>query len=227
MNSNTSQSRRCVIVGAADISDFNFIKSLLKKDDFYIFCDGGLKHAEKLGVSPNLAVGDFDSYPNFPDNIETIVLPCEKDDTDTNYAVKEALYRGFSDFLLIGVIGQRFDHSLANISILLKLHASGKKAYLIDDFSQMEIVSKESVYIEDKYPYFSLLNISGKAKGITIKNAKYNLENATIKTDFQYGVSNEVLPGKTASVSVKDGNLLLIKIFKDDKLNKTDKRDKN
>ena len=60
---------------------------------------------------------------------ETIVLPCEKDDTDTVFAVKEALKRGFQDFLLIGVIGGRLDHTLGNVSLLLMLDAHGRSRY--------------------------------------------------------------------------------------------------
>ena len=113
--------QRCVIIGNANINNYTVIKKYLSKDDFYIFCDGGLKHREALNIEPNLIIGDFDSHPNPNLPIETIVLPCEKDDTDTVYAVKEAVSRGFSDFLLIGVIGERFDHSLGNISILLNI----------------------------------------------------------------------------------------------------------
>lgn len=62
-----------------------------------------------------------------------------------------------------------------------------------------------------EYPFFSLLNITGIAKGITIENAKYPLDNAEIACEYQYGVSNEVTPGTTARVTVKEGKLLLIK----------------
>ena len=57
-----------------------------------------------------------------------------------------------------------------------------------------------------------LMNITGTAKGITVRGAKYPLENAEISCEYQYGVSNEVLKGKRATVSVEDGKLLLIKI---------------
>ncbi len=204
---------RCIIIGGADINNYDYIKNSLRADDFFVFCDSGLKHMSNLQVRPNLIVGDFDSYDDPKLDIETITLPTEKDDTDTFYAAKEMLKRGFDEFLLIGVIGARLDHSLANISILLYLTSLNKKASIIDDYSEMEIVSGTPVSIPDKYSFFSLINISGTANGITIKNAKYNLENATIGCEYQYGVSNEILPGKVAAVSVKDGCLLLIKVF--------------
>ncbi|MBQ6623873.1 MAG: thiamine diphosphokinase, partial [Mogibacterium sp.] len=97
--------KRCVIVGGADISNYSYIREKLRDDDYIVFCDSGLKHMAKLGVTPDLIVGDFDSHENPHLNVETIVLPCVKDDTDTVFAVKEAIKRGFDDFLLIGVVG--------------------------------------------------------------------------------------------------------------------------
>jgi thiamine pyrophosphokinase len=203
--------KRCVIIGGADINNYDYIRTSFTKDDFFIFCDSGLKHLEGLQVMPSLIVGDFDSHENPHMDVETIVLPCEKDDTDTVYAVKEAIKRGFHDFLIIGVIGARLDHTLGNVSILLYLDSLGLKGTIIDDYSDMELVSAQPVYISDQYPYFSLLNITGRAKGITIIDAKYPLDNAEITCEYQYGISNEVLPGKQAIVSVSDGKLLLIK----------------
>ena len=77
----------------------------------------------------------------------------------------------------------------------------------------MEIVSGETAEIEDTWPFFSLLNISGTAKGIRILNAKYPLDDGEIPSEYQFGISNEVLPGKTARVSVREGKLLLVKVF--------------
>lgn len=205
--------RRCVIVGGADIERYDRIRARLQEDDFFICCDSGLKHRAGLGIIPNLIVGDFDSHENPHLDIETIVLPCEKDDTDTVFAVKEALKRGFQDFLLVGVIGGRLDHTLGNVSLLLMLDAQGKSAVALDDCSELEIVSDRPVRIEDRYPYFSLLNISGLAQGITIRNAKFPLSNAEITCEYQYGISNEVLPGMTAEVSVENGRLLLVKVL--------------
>ena len=203
--------KRCVIVGGADINNYEYIKSCLRNDDFIVFCDSGLKHLESLQVNPGLIVGDFDSHDNPHLGVETIVLPCEKDDTDTVFAVKEAIKRGFDDFLLIGVVGARLDHTLGNVSILLYLDSLDKKGKIIDDYSEMEIVSNEPACVNDSFAYFSLLNISGTAKGITIENAKYLLDNAEITCEYQFGVSNEVLRGKVAKITVKEGKLLLIK----------------
>ena len=205
--------KRCVIVGGADINNYEYIKTRITENDYVVFCDSGLKHMKELGVTPSLIVGDFDSYNNPNLDVETIVLPCEKDDTDTVFAVKEAINRGYDEFLLIGVIGARLDHTLGNVSILLYLDSLGKKGCIVDDYSEMEIISDKPVSVSDRYSFFSLLNITGCAKGITITSAKYPLVDGEITCEYQYGVSNEVLPRENAVVTVNYGKLLLIKIY--------------
>lgn len=203
--------RRCVIIGGAGIGRYDVIKTYLRENDFMICCDSGLNHADKLGIRPDLIIGDFDSHEKPDLTTETITLPCEKDDTDTMAAIREAAARGFREFLLIGIIGGRLDHTLANIYILLWLDHRGLKGSAVDDYSELEIVSRSPAYVDDRYAYFSLVNISGKAEGVSIANAKYTLENAVIQNEFQIAVSNEPLPGKTAEITVKQGELLLIK----------------
>ena len=204
---------RCVIVGGADINNYESIRSRLSEEDYVIFCDSGLKHLDNLQVKPSLIVGDFDSHENPHLDVETIVLPCEKDDTDTVFAVKEAIKRGYDDFILMGVVGARLDHTLGNVYILQMLDKVGKKGKIIDDYSEMELVTDSPAYIDGSFSFFSLLNITGTAKGVNITNAKYPLENAEIACEYQYGISNEVLSGQTAKVTVDCGKLLLIKVL--------------
>ena len=205
--------QRCVIVGGAGIREYQRIRESLRGDDWFVYCDGGLKHVQELGQEPNLIVGDFDSHEQPETDTETIVLPCEKDDTDTVYAVKEAVRRGFRDFLLIGVTGERFDHTFGNISLLLYLDSLGIPACILDDYSEMSIISRGTAEVKEDCSWFSLLNISGTAKGITIRGAKYPLTDGEITSEYQYGISNEVLPGETVRVSVREGRLLLVKVF--------------
>ncbi|MDO4960779.1 MAG: thiamine diphosphokinase [Eubacteriales bacterium] len=204
--------RRCVIVGGAPIENYERIRSYCSDDDFYIFCDSGLKHCDDLGARPQLIIGDFDSYENPKNGIETIELPTVKDDTDTVSALKEAVMRGYKDFLLVGMTGRRLDHTLGNVYMLVKLEELGKTALMVDDYSEISIIGSGKIKeIDDSFPFFSLLNITGTAKGINVKNAKYPLRDAEIESGYQYGVSNEVLPGKKAEITVSEGMLLLIR----------------
>ena len=132
---------------------------------------------------------------------------------DTLAAAKEAMRRGFDEFLLVGVSGGRLDHTLVNIYLLVMLREQGKQALLVDDYSEMELVGAEPVEIPERFPFYSLVNITGTARGITETGCKFPLDNGEIHCGYQYGTSNEVLPGQTAVVSVKEGLLLLIKDF--------------
>ena len=204
--------RRCVIIGGADIAHYETVRAYLRLDDFIICCDSGLKHSAALGVLPDLIIGDFDSHENPELPLETIVLPCEKDDTDSMAAVREAAARGFEDFLLVGVFGGRLDHTLANVYILLWLANRGKQALAVDDFSEMELILPGTVgKVADSFPYFSLIALTGTAEGVTIRNAKYTLENQDISPEWQFGVSNEPLPAHTAEITLRQGALLLIR----------------
>ena len=206
---------RAVIIGGAEIRDYARALEFIKEDDFLIYCDSGLSHEKGLGKKPDLIIGDFDSHENPESETETIVLPHIKDDTDTVFAVKEVIKRGFDSCLLLGAAGGRLDHTAGNISALLMLENAGVKAILADDYSEMEILGSEEKSIDNSYPYFSLLSLFGEAKGVNISGALYPLTDAAISPDYQYGISNEVLPGETAKVSVKSGKLLLVKIAKE------------
>ena len=213
---------RCVIVGGAGMDDYCRARSYLKEGDYVIYCDSGLRHMEALGAEPSLIVGDWDSYTDPGLDAETITLPVIKDDTDSVFAAKEAMRRGFRDFLILGGAGGRLDHTLVNVYLLTMLHNAGCEGVLADDGSEMRLVASAidadgatragEADIEDSYPFFSLLAMEGPARGVSIINAKYLLNDAVIEPGYQYATSNEVLPGKMAHVTVTDGRLLLIKI---------------
>ena len=210
-----NRSNRCVVIAGADIENYDFVKSHFTKDDFFAYCDCGLRHMEKLGAAPDLIVGDFDSHENPHMDVETIVLPCEKDDTDTIYAVKTLASRGFDEFLIVGAIGNRFDHTLGNLSILLLLDSMGKKGQIVDDYSIMELCTpKHECVVEDTYSYFSTIALAGSAENVSIQDAKYPLKDGTIKPDYQYGISNEVAPAsKLSHISLGKGRLLVVKVI--------------
>ena len=201
---------RFVIIGGSEIKNYELIRSYFRPSDYYVYCDCGLKHQEALGVSPDLVIGDFDSHEKPQDLHNVIVLPVVKDDTDTIFAVKEGIRRGYEDFLLVGATGGRQDHNLGNIYALLMLKNAGKSALMVDDWSEMKIITAgEAVRVKRGWRFFSLLNIAGTARRISIMGAKYNLDGGEILPDYQYGISNEVMNDE-AVITLKEGSLLLV-----------------
>ena len=210
------ENRRAVVIAGGEIISYERVRSFLKPEDYYIFCDSGLFHKEGLNVEPDLIIGDFDSHEKVDTGSEIITLPEMKDDTDSLSGVKLALKRGFKDFLLLGMTGRRMDHTLCNLYLLSYIKSHHGKALIVDDWSEMEVVEKEEVFISDSYAYFSLIAWKGKCEGVNIENAFYPLSSAVIEPEYQYGISNEPLKGGSR-VWVEKGSLLLIKDWRKEK----------
>lgn len=210
------ENRRAVVIAGGEIISYERVRSFLKPEDYYIFCDSGLFHKEGLNVEPDLIIGDFDSHEKVDTGSEIITLPEMKDDTDSLSGVKLALKRGFKDFLLLGMTGRRMDHTLCNLYLLAFIKSHNGRALIVDDWSEMEVVEKEEVFISDSYAYFSLIAWKGKCEGVNIENALYPLSSAVIEPEYQYGISNEPLKGGSR-VWVEKGSLLLIKDWRKEK----------
>lgn len=210
------ENRRAVVIAGGEIISYERVRSFLKPEDYYIFCDSGLFHKEGLNVEPDLIIGDFDSHEKVDTGSEIITLPEMKDDTDSLSGVKLALKRGFKDFLLLGMTGRRMDHTLCNLYLLSYIKSHHGRALIVDDWSEMEVVEKEEVFISDSYAYFSLIAWKGKCEGVNIENALYPLSSAVIEPEYQYGISNEPLKGGSR-VWVEKGSLLLIKDWRREK----------
>ena len=201
--------KKCVVIGGGELTAPEKIKQKISDCDFIICCDSGYMHSKALGITPHLLVGDFDSMQKPDTNIETIVLPCDKDDTDSFFAVKTALLRGFDSFLLLGMTGGRLDHTLAAVSILEYLQKHDAQGEIVSGDMRMRI-TENSIDIDPSCKYFSVF-AQCRAEGVTITGAKYNLDNAVIDSFYQYGVSNE--PKGIPQVSVKSGKILILEIF--------------
>lgn len=204
------QVRRCVILCAAPVEDYAFLSGAIGAEDYLICADAGMLHAQKISRRPDLLVGDFDSMPysNFKET-EIIRHPPEKDDTDTLLAVREGLRRGFRDFLLLAATGGRLDHGFANFMLLDYIDRSGARGIIRDEKNTMLFVRNSCALLQpERGCKFSVFPWGGEAKGVSIKNAAYTLENFTMSCDYPLGVSNEFVE-QPAEISVRDGALLL------------------
>ena len=117
---------KCIIVCNGDVENYELFKDMFDKDSFVICADGGSRHLRKIGIFPNIIMGDLDSstlenVKYFQDlGTEVRTFPTEKDYTDTELAFLEAINMGFKSIKILSCIGQRFDHTLANIFLLKK-----------------------------------------------------------------------------------------------------------
>ena len=196
----------CVIFCAAEFED---LAQPIGPEDFIIAADGGLAHLQKIGVHANEIIGDFDSLGYTPEG--AAVFPVEKDDTDAMLAVRRGLQLEYRNFLLYGSLaGPRLDHPVANFQTLQFLADQGASGYLVGKSQIVTVLKNSSLsFPESAEGTISLFCLGADAKGITLKNLYYPLENGSLTAGFPLGVSNHFI-GKPAEISVKDGSLLVI-----------------
>ena len=208
-----TQMRRCVILASMSVQDYTALDFVSLPDDYVICADNGLEHARQLGLTPDLIVGDFDSCNLEQFSVserELIRYPSEKDDTDTMIAIKEGIKRGMQDFLLIGCLGGRIDHTVANIQSLLYLLEHGCSGMLVDEHHRIFLLQNGSMEIKRKSGFhLSVFSLGERCEGVTLERVKYPLSNAILTNAFPLGISNEFL-SDTAKVTVEKGTALII-----------------
>ena len=209
---------KCIIVSAGH---FVPVEIISEKDDIVIACDEGLEHCLRVDVRPDYIIGDFDSLaPEYLDMVnemrgsdpeKVITLPHEKDDTDTLAAIKFGIEKGYKDFRFYGALGgERMEHTIANMQCLIYLKEHDAKGYLLDDVSMTTVIRNETLKLnEHMNGFISVFAVNGEAKGVTLKNLKYELDDVTLKPGYPVGVSNE-FTGKCAEITVENGMLLVI-----------------
>ena len=225
--------KKCIIVGSVRTVAFN--EKEKAPDTLYVAADGGYAQMKECGITPDLLLGDFDSlseiaeksaavsgkpsdgeesgYSEPPSCVEIIRFPVEKDDTDTLIAIKTAIERGCEEITLYGCLGgERFDHSIATLQSLTYAAERGARITAVGDtdgriYRVSALRNSEMTFPADREGIFSVMSAGSECSGVTVKNAKYCIENVTVTPSFPIGVSNAFIKGKSATVSVKNGTL--------------------
>ena len=198
--------KKCVIFCAAG---FDGLAAPIENNDIVIAADGGLLHTQRLGITPDVILGDFDSLGFVPEGAN--VFPVEKDDTDAMLAVRRGLAMGCQEFLLYGSLdGKRLDHTVANFQTLQFLADHGAVGYLIGADHMVTVLKNGTLsFPPDADGILSVFCLGADATGVNIEGLQYILKDGTLSPGFPLGVSNHFI-GSTARISVKHGSLLLI-----------------
>ena len=174
-----------------------------------IAADGGLRHLEQLGLTPDVILGDFDSLGYVPQKAN--VFPVEKDDTDAMLAVRRGLELGCDRFLLYGALeGPRLDHTVANFQTLQFLADRGAQGFLVGRNDIVTVIRNGSLTLPALDEGIVSVFCMGKdARGVTVRGLQYGLEQGTLTAGFPLGVSNHFV-GTEAEITVEDGSLLIL-----------------
>lgn len=206
---------KAAIICNGFIGNYESCKEHLKKVDAVICADGGTRHAYKLGITPDIIIGDLDSSGSeYIEHFKSKAVPIikyssHKDKTDTHICLEYAMEK-YDEIILLGASGSRLDHTLGNISILRLAADQGKTAWMMDENNALTII-KDRIRLEgSKGDILSLLPLSSRVEGITIKGVSYPLENAVMEIGNPYGVSNQ-FENEVVELSIQSGYLIVIK----------------
>lgn len=205
--------KRCVIVAAGAISDLRLLSDNIRNSDFIIAADAGYAALQKCKIQPNLIIGDFDSAAVPETEVQTVIMPCIKDCTDTEAALDKAIETECSEILLLGATGGRLDHTLANLALLQKARLAGVKLQILDENHRVSLITDETLTVQNENQrYISVFAYGGKAQGVTLRGLFYPLTDYTLQPYEPIGVSNEITE-REAEISVRNGSLLIVEVF--------------
>lgn len=213
-----------VIIGNGRLRVSRGLRERLRRADLVICADGGVKAAHALRIVPHLIVGDLDSAPPkvlrwaASRDVALQRHPREKDKTDAELALEAAVARGATDVSFVGVLGNRIDHTLANLWLLVRAAEAGVHARILHGREELLLVRGLTAIPGAALHHLvqgaagtrvSLLPLSAQVTGVTLQGVKYPLRQATLVAGSTLGISNEItIP--PVSVEVRSGLLLIV-----------------
>lgn len=183
--------------------------------DCWVGVDGGCRILEALQVLPQFIIGDMDSIPQTllhkyqEHNIPIIVHPRVKDETDLELALNMALDSGAQQITLVGAIGNRLDHTLANILLLSRCLENNVSARIVDNQQSIYLVDRQLELKGQPGDLFSLIPLKDALKGVTLRGLEYPLANAALAFGSPQGLSN-VFSHAQVMIQIQKGLALVI-----------------
>lgn len=207
--------KKCLIIANGKPPAKSVVMSFIKNGYSTIICaDGGANSAKKIGVVPNFIVGDLDSisistlkYFNLKSKI---IKYKRQNDTDVEKSLKFAINKKFDEVILLGVTGDRLDHTICNLGIVLKFFDKIKIS-LVSEKSLLLPINKTTYFKSKTGETISLYAFDNKTK-ITSTGLKYKLINTALPFGVKESTSN-VAVQNNIKLKVTDGIVFVIRDF--------------
>ncbi len=203
-----------LIILNGEIQDLNILKEIGNHSDFILSADGGTDYCFKAGLIPDIVIGDLDSISKSSleiigeKNIPVEKFPVKKDKTDSELAIDYLIDKGIRHITLIGAIGNRLDHTLANIFLLTKMKDMGVKGQIVDRNNTIYLVDDEMVLPKtDSFVSIIPADLSGIV--ISLKGFEYELDKVKVKFGTTHGISNRIVESE-GFIKVHEGQCFVI-----------------
>lgn len=192
--------------------DVDFIKDT----NDYAGVDRGVYGLLKKGITPKFTYGDYDSVSReerefIESQLKINAVNSEKDYTDSHLALFDLVDKGYNEIDVYGALGDRIDHELMNIQLLLNEKFKNVDIRLIDKLNVIFKVIGKKELKNIGYKYISFIPFFNGTT-LTLDGFKYDGE-VEISIGSTLTVSNEFV-GQTATVET---NQPVIAIYSNDK----------
>lgn len=210
-----------IVVANGEFQNPARLLPILDDADLIIAADGGANWLVSQGKLPHVLIGDMDSTrPEIMRALEKGLCRLvrhapDKDETDTELALLEAVALGATRITILGALGGRIDHTLANVLLLTMSQLARVAVAIYDGHSYLFVTRDEAVIRGAVGDVVSLIPLGGDVEGIVTDGLKYPLRNETLLLGPARGVSN-VLLAPVARVTLHKGILLVVHTPKKD-----------
>lgn len=202
---------KAVIFCSGEIRDYDYYKKIDFSDCLIICADNGYSHAKALGITPDVIIGDNDSYKEeYPSEIKHYLYPPEKDKTDTNIAVDYAIEHGCTEIYLYGGLGGRIDQEFSHFCLMKYALDRGAHLSMIDDINEIRMEDKSFTLSDSGRKYVSFFPYGGEVKNVSIRGFKYEADNITLSPALVQASSNEFVDGECGSVDFDNGTIIVM-----------------
>ncbi len=182
--------------------------------DTLLCADGGADSALRLGLTPDYIIGDLDSISKEAikkfKKTSKILQYKRQNDTDVEKCLKFVINNKFDEALLIGVTGNRLDHTICNLGIVLKFFSKIKLSLLAEN-SYLKPYTGDVRLKTQKGEIISLYGFDKKTK-ITSKGLKYTLKNISLPFGEKESTSN-VSTSNSIQLKIRNGIVFIIRDF--------------
>lgn len=207
--------KKCIIIANGKSPTKIVVDYFVNKGFSVIICaDGGANSAKKIGIIPNFIIGDLDSISlstlNYFKNKSTIIQIKRQNDTDVEKCLKFAIKKGFKEAILLGVTGDRLDHTICNLGIVIKFF-NRIKILLAAESSFLTPINKMTTFKSKIGETISIYGFDKKTK-ITSSGLKYKLHNTMLPFGIKESTSN-VTVSNIVELNVKGGIVFIIRDF--------------
>lgn len=207
---------KAVLVAAGDIAQGDWFNRQLDEADLLVAVDGGLRHILAAGRLPDLLVGDMDSALEADleraAGVERVTFPRDKDDTDLELAVREAVAAGATKLTLAATLGSRRDQELANLLLAARLRRENRLTVSLAGAGTMVWPLDTADELLLPCPAGTVFSVVALETGcrVSIAGALYDVSNQTLGFGSGLGISNSVR--LDARVRADAGLMLLLAV---------------